>query len=174
MDTIDAIMKRKSIRKYTQQEISEEDLQTILKAGMSGPVCVNARDWSFIVVRSPEMLNKMADANGRPAEPLRKAALGILVCGDMQRAFPRAPEYWVIDGAIAAQNMILAAQALGIGSVWLGTWPQMDRVEKQRELFQLPETAVPHSIIAFGYPAEDPDKPGKPEWEADRIHYEKW
>lgn len=173
MDTIQAIMTRVSTRQYSDQDISDQDLQTILEAGMSGPSCVNARDWSFIVVRDSETLNKMADANGRPAEPLRSAKLGILICGDLERAFHGAPDYWVVDGSIAAQNMILAATALGIGSVWLGTWPQMNRVEKQAALFGLPETQVPHSIIAFGYPAE-PSTQEKLIFEPDRVHYEKW
>lgn len=173
MDAIQSIKSRISVRQYSDQPISAADVQTILEAGMSGPSCVNARDWSFIVVQDPDMLNKMADANGRPAEPLRTAKLGILVCGDLERAFPRAQEYWVIDGAIAAQNMILAANALGIGSVWLGTWPQMDRVEKQAELFGLPANQIPHSIIAFGYPKEADEKE-KLIWEPDRVHYETW
>lgn len=176
MNGIDTIMTRKSVRRFSDRRIGEEELRTILKAGMSGPSCTNARDWSFIVVRDRETLAKMAEANGRPAEPLKRADVGILVCGDLERAFPPAPEYWVIDGAIAAQNMTLAAHALGIGSVWLGTWPQMDRVQRQAELFGLPESAVPHSILALGYPAEE-ERPGprpKPEWEEDRVHFEKW
>lgn len=173
MDTIQTIINRVSVRQYSDQEISDRDLQTILEAGMSGPSCVNARDWSFLVVRDPETLQKMADANGRPAQPLRGAKVGILVCGDLDRAFKGAPDYWVIDGAIAAQNMILAASALGIGSVWLGTWPQMDRVEKQRALFGLPDTQIPHSLLAFGYPKE-PSQKEKQIFEPDRVHYEKW
>lgn len=173
MDTIQTIMNRTSVRQYSHREISEDALRTILEAGMSGPSCVNSRDWSFIVVRNAEMLNKMADANGRPAQPLRGAKLGILVCGDLERAFQGAPDYWVVDGAIAAQNMILAAKALGIGSVWLGTWPQMNRVKAQSELFGLPETQIPHSIIAFGYPEEEAVKE-KLIWEEDRVHYETW
>ena len=173
MDAIQNIMNRVSVRQYSGREISEEALRTILEAGMAGPSCVNARDWSFIVVRDREMLNKMADANGRPAEPLRTAKVGILLCGDLERAFPKAQDYWVVDGAIATQNMILAANALGIGSVWLGTWPQTNRVKAQAELFGLPETQVPHSIVAFGYPLET--KTGeRNRWEADRVHYEKW
>lgn len=125
------------------------------------------------MVRNRDVLNKMADANGRPAEPLRTCHVGILVCGDLERAYPKAPEYWVVDGSIAAQNMILAANALGIGSVWLGTWPQMNRVQAQAELFDLPETQVPHSIIAFGYAKEQSNKQ-KMIWEPDRVHYEKW
>ena len=172
MNTIETIMKRKSIRKYTDQKIEKEKIETILKAGMAGPVCVNARDWSFIVVEDKETLCKMADANGKPAQMLKEAPLAILVCGDLNRAFPPAKDYWIIDGAIACQNMILAATDLGIGSVWLGTYPQMDRVKNQSELFRLPETIIPHSIIAFGYPNEEGKE--KEKWEEDRIHYERW
>lgn len=172
MDIIRGIQSRRSIRRYTDRPISDEALKLILEAGMSGPSCVNARDWSFLVTRDPDILGKMADANGRPAEPLRKAALGILVLGDLERAFSQAKEYWIIDGAIAAENMILAAWGLGIGSVWLGTWPQTERVEKLRQLFALPETVVPHSIIAFGYPDEQPKSKGS--FEADRVHMDKW
>lgn len=173
MDAIQNIMNRISVRQYSDREISEEALRTILEAGMAGPSCVNARDWSFIVVRDREMLNKMADANGRPAQPLRTAKVGVLVCGDLERAFKGAPDYWVVDGSIAAQNMILAANAMGIGSVWLGTWPQMERVQAQAELFGLPETQIPHSIVAFGCPSGESTKE-KLTWEPDRVHYEKW
>lgn len=173
MDTLQAIRSRISVRQYSDRPISDEDLHKILEAGMSGPSCVNSRDWSFIVVRSKEMLNKMADANGRPAEPLRSAQVGILVCGDLERAFQGAPDYWVVDGSIAAQNMILAAHAMGIGSVWLGTWPQMNRVNAQAALFGLPETQIPHSIIAFGYP-EAPSEKEKLLYEPDRVHFERW
>ncbi len=183
MDVLDAIFTRRSIRAYTQQHISDEDLQTILRAGMSGPSCANRRDWAFLAVRDRALLERMAEANGRPAEVLGRSDVGILILGDLERAFQPAPDYWVIDGAIAGQNMVLAAQGLGIGSVWLGTWPQMDRVERQRALLGLPEHMIPHSILAFGYPAaEQPARPGKPgekqlspgAFEPERVHYDKW
>ncbi|MCD8105858.1 MAG: nitroreductase family protein [Lachnospiraceae bacterium] len=173
MDTIKSIKTRKSVREFTPRTISEEDIHTILTAGMSGPSCVNARPWSFIVVTDKKKLNQMADANGGPAAPLRNAAMGILVCGDLSRAFRPAPDYWVIDGAIAIQNMILAAHDLGIGSVWLGTWPQMDRVKKQAELFGLPEHIVPHSLVAFGYPRLE-DLEERELYEEEKVHFEKW
>ena len=173
MDAITAIKTRISTRQYSDQPIPDEALHTILEAGMSGPTAVNARPWSFIVVRDPEMLNKMADCNGRAAEPLRGAQLGILLCGDLTRAFTAAPDYWVVDGSIAAQNMILAAHAIGIGSVWLGTWPQENKIAAQTDLFHLPEGIVPHSIIAFGYP-EGAMKVQPDRYEANRVHFEKW
>lgn len=174
MDALETIFTRKSVRDFTDRRISDEDLNTILKAGMSGPSCVNCREWTFLVVRDKAMLAKMADGNGRYAAPLKGADVGILVCGDMERAHKPDTDYWVIDESIACQNMILAANALGIGSVWLGTYPVMSRVKSQSELFHLPETVIPHSIVAFGY--EDPAHfaPAKDSFEPDRIHWEKY
>ncbi len=173
IDALQNILTRRSIRQFTDRPISEEDLHAILTAGMSGPSCVNARDWHFLVVQDRDILGKMADANGRPAEPLRQAAAGILILGDLDRAFEHAPDYWIIDASIAGQNMTLAAHALGIGSVWLGTYPQMRRVEAQRTLFDLPETVVPHSILALGYPAEEKEQ-SRELYEKDRVHFERW
>lgn len=173
MELVEGILNRRSIRKFMDRRITDEELHTMLRAAMTGPTCANTRDWSFLVVRGKEMLGKMADANGKPAEPLRHCDVGILILGDLNRAFPEAKDYWVIDGAIAGQNMILAAEGLGIGSVWLGTWPQMERVDNQRKLFSLPDTVIPHSVIAFGYPAEE--KNGEHlDYEEGRVHFEQW
>jgi nitroreductase len=179
MDALENIMTRRSVRSFTDQPISDQDLETILRAGMAGPCCVNARDWQFLVTRDRAVLNEMADGNGGPADPLRGAALGILVLGDLDRAFPPAKDYWIIDGAIAAQNMVLAAHALGIGSVWLGTYPQMERVEAQRAHFGLPDAVVPHSLLAFGYPASGgPKRPNRGaapgSYTPELVHVDRW
>ena len=108
MDAIHAIKTRISTRQFSDKPISDADLHAILEAGMSGPSAVNARPWSFLVIRDKDMLNKMADGNGRAADPLRGADVGILVCGDLERAYQGAPDYWVVDGSIACQNMILS------------------------------------------------------------------
>ena len=172
MNTVETILTRRSIREYKDTNISDKDLETILKAGQAGPSCADTRDFSFIVVKDNNMLNRMADANGIYADPLRKAASGILVCGDLNRAFEDAKDYWIIDCSIACQNMILAAKDLGIGTCWLGTYPQMERVKALKELFKLPEDIVPHSIISFGYPEEENND--KAVFEKELVHYEKW
>ena len=174
MNTLDAILTRRSCREFTDKPIKSETLHQLLEAAMSGPSCVNARDWSFVVVTDPEKLAQMADANGRPAEPLRKAAAGILVCGDLDRAFRFAKDYWVIDGAIAAENTLIAAQALGLGAVWLGTWPRADAVLGQKTLFDLPEHILPHSILALGWPDGDLTAPRPDRYEEEKVHWEKW
>lgn len=174
MNALDMIFTRRSTRKFIDRPIEADKLHRMLEAAMSGPCCVNARDWAFVVVTDREKLNRMADANGAPARPLRSAAAAVLVCGDLSRAFPPAKDYWIIDGAIAAENLSLCAHALGIGSVWLGTWPQMDRVENQRRLFDLPDGIVPHSIVALGYPAEPLDAPRESRYEENRVHFNQW
>ena len=177
MDTLSAILSRKSIRYFQDKPVPEDAVSTILKAGMAGPTAVNARDWSFIVVTDRDRLDRMAAGNGPAADPLRRAPLGILLCGDVSRSFVNAPDYWIIDGAIAGQNMLLAAHELGLGGVWLGTWPQEEKMAAQAALFGLPDHIKPHSLFAFGYPPvadDDPKRRVKPDWEADRVHYEVW
>lgn len=169
------IFTRKSIRKYLDRPVSDEDIGKITEAGLQGPSAVNARPFSMIVVKDREMLNRMADGNGRAAEPLRTAAFGILICGDLDRAYPNAKDYWVIDASIVCQNMILEAESLGIGSVWLGTWPQEHKIRAQAELFGLPENIVPHSIISFGYPTvEEKNRKTAERHDETKIHFEKW
>ena len=174
MNTLEAIMTRKSVRSYAQRSIPDADLEKILRAGQAGPSCTDARDWAFLVVRDREILGKMSDANGAYAQPARLADTAILVCGDLHKAFSPAPDYWIIDGAIACQNMILAAHGLGIGSVWLGTYPQMERVEGLRKLFDLPGHIVPHSILAFGYEQVPQGQPRVNRYDASLVHYDHW
>ncbi len=176
MDTIDAILTRKSVRQYSDKDISEDTIKTILKAGQSGPTAMNKRDWHFLVVKDKETLKKMAGLVGLlVASPLLRAKMAILVLGDKKLSIN---EFWEVDCSIAAQNMILAAHDLGIGSCWIGTFPQEGKMKAQRELFNLPSHIMPHSIIAFGYPKDDTNfytiKDKKPELEQDKIHLEKW
>ena len=176
MNTIEAIMQRISTRSFSEQVISDDDMHTLLAAAMSGPSCANTRDWSFIVLRDREIIDRVADGNGPYVGPLRKASAAVLVCGDCSRSYENARDYWIIDGAIAAQNLILAATELGIGSCWIGTYPEMERVEAQIKLFDLPEHIVPHSVIALGYPDEIAlNTPGRAKYyEEDRVHLNKW
>lgn len=174
-EVLKTIWERKSVREFSDREISEEALHEILKAGMAGPTACNMRNWEFIVIRDPEMLQKVADANGDSARPLKKAKLGILVCGNLDKTFPKAPDFYIVDASVAVQNMLLAAASMGIGSVWLGTWPIEAKMEGQRKVFDLPENIVPHSLIAFGYPEKETGfNYDKPEFVDAIVHYERW
>lgn len=173
-ETVKTILKRRSIRKYTDQKVDQETIRKVLSCGMSGPTAVNARDWSFIVVDDPEVLQKWAEISGRAGNIMAGSAFCVLICADGERAFARAPQFCVINTSIAGQNMILAAESLGLGSVWLGVWPVEDRIQANKEFFSLPENITPHSIIAFGYPGEDKSGVPHKDYEEDRVHFNKW
>lgn len=173
MDTLDCIFSIHSVRKFKDKDISESNIHTILQAAMSGPSAINCRPWQFLVTKKKDVLQRMAKANGPYAVPLTHAAFGVMVVGDLSKAYGNAPDYWQTDCSIAAQNMILAAQALGIGSVWLGTFPEQDRVLALKTEFSLPDNIVPYCLIAFGYP-EDPDSEKRDLFESEKVHIDKW
>ena len=176
MNTIETILTRKSIREYSDKPIEEETLQTILKAGQAGPSARNRRDWHFLVVQDPAILKNMAEAHGLIVSmPLMRAKMAIVVLGDKSAS---SGDFWEVDCSIAAQNMILAAHELGIGTCWIGTFPVESRMQIHKEIFNLPEHIVPHSLITFGYPKDNSNfnnlKEGKPILEEAKIHREKW
>ena len=176
MNTIEAILTRKSVRDYSDKPITEESILTILKAGQAGPNARNRRDWHFLVVQDRDTLKKMAESHGlNVSMPLMKAKVAIVVLGDKSVS---SGDFWQVDCSIAAQNMILAAHELGIGSCWIGTFPAEERMKIHKDIFHLPEHIMPHSIITFGYPKDDTNffsiKEGKPILEENKIHREKW
>ncbi|MCD8286414.1 MAG: nitroreductase family protein [Clostridia bacterium] len=174
METLQALYTRRSVRTFQPRPVEEDKIHELLKAAMSGPCCVNAREWEFIVVTDHDTLCAMADANGRPAQLLKGAPLAILVCANLNEAFKPAPEYYAIDCAIAAQNICLAAHALGLGACWLGTWPQMQRVEAQAELLSLPAHILPQSVIAIGYPSTAPAEAARDLYDPSKVHFNGW
>ena len=111
METMQNILTRRSVRKFADKPIDPDKLHTILEAGMSGPCAVNAREWAFIVVTDREKLAQMAEANGRVARMLNQAAAGILVCGDLDRAFPPAPD---AAGGVGLVDVLDRCRVLGL------------------------------------------------------------
>lgn len=169
MDALQAILTRRSIRKYTQQAVSDEVIENLLKAAMSAPSAHNQRPWQFIVIRDRDKLNEIP--NFHPySQMLKSAPLAILVCGDKKAL--TAPDYWPQDCAAATQNILLAAHASGLGAVWLGVYPDNNRQEKLRKLFALPAHIAPFALISIGYPAEE--KPSVNRYDPDRVHYDQW
>ncbi len=173
MNGIETILSRKSVREFSDREISKEDVKTILTAGMSGPTAVNMRPFEFIVTQKPEVLEKISEANGPYSGPLKNAKLGILVCGDTDKGYLGKEGYWAIDCAIAAQNLILAANALGIGSVWLGTYPEKAKYSALQKLFSLKSNVIPFATLAFGYPLDN-TKEIRDLYEVEKVHIDKW
>ncbi len=169
MDALTALMSRRSIRRYTGEPVAEEAIETILRAAQAAPSAGNQQPWRFVVIRERDTL--VAAAETSPfAGMLAEADFGLVVCGDTTGL--RHEVMWQQDCAAAVQNALLAAHALGLGAVWLGYYPKMERVEPLKKLLGIPEGVEPMAVIAIGHPAEEKDPSDR--YDADRVHFERW
>jgi nitroreductase len=169
MDAVTAIMTRRSIRAYEAEPVAPELVETLLRAAMAAPSAGNQQPWRFVVVTERTMLGRLA-ATSPYAGPLLRAPLAIIVCGDT--VGERHPGYWVEDCSAAMENLLLASHALGLGSVWLGYYPDAGGVELIRDALGLPESVVPLGIASIGHPAED--RPPVDRYRDGFVHYETW
>ncbi|MFY9176432.1 MAG: nitroreductase family protein [Caldicoprobacterales bacterium] len=166
---MNAIFKRRSIRKYTDQVIPEEHIEQLLRAAMAAPSAWNQQPWHFVVIDHKKILNEIPKFHPY-SKMLTEASHAIVVCCDVNTE--RYNEFWVQDCAAATQNILLMATELGIGSVWLGLYPNQERVQKLKELLGLPDNIIPFCIISLGYPAESKGPANR--FDAGRIHRNKW
>jgi nitroreductase len=163
------IRRRRSIRQYTDQKVSDEIIKKLLEAAMCAPSAVNQQPWQFIVVTEKDLLKKMS-ATHVNADMVERAATAILVCGDLSRETHKG--YWMIDCAAATENILLEVTEQNLGAVWVGIYPRESRVKYLRELFDLPENIIPFAVVAIGYPAET--KEPNERYDSSRIHYNRW
>lgn len=162
------ILSRTSIRQYTDQPVSDELKEAILRAAMAAPSGVNRQPWEFILIDDREVLNTLADALPY-AKMTAKAPMAIAVCGNSERFLDGDDAtLWVQDVSAASENILLASHALGLGAVWTCLYPHADRMEAASHILCLPEGIVPFSLIPVGYPARDHAPIDK--WHPDRIH----
>lgn len=168
---INVIMTRTSVRQYTDEPLTDQEIEILLKAGMAAPSACNMQPWRFVVVTDPQVRQTIT-SQIKPAGPASKAPAVIVVCGDMDYTFEAAPDYWAEDCSAATENILLAAHAIGLGTVWMGVYPQKERYKLLGELLNLPANIKAFGMIAVGHPAEHPSP--KDKWDADKVHFEKW
>jgi nitroreductase len=154
LDTIDAIMRRRSVRKYEAKPVAEKDLATILEAGRQAPSAANRQPWHFIVVRDEDQKRRLAEAC---SDQMWMADAGVIIAGVGK---PSVNEKWFpVDVAIAMENMILVATALGYGTCWIGAFDQ----GKVKEVLGVPEELQVVALTPVGVPADRPDaRPRQP------------
>ncbi len=169
MDAIEAIMTRRSIRKFKDDGIPEQTIRLLLEAAMSAPSAGNEQPWQFVVIDDRAILDEIPGIHPHTAM-LNQAPMAILVCGDI--SLEKYKGFWVQDCSAATQNLLLAAHAVGLGAVWTGFFPMEDRVQGMRRLLGLPEHVIPLALVPLGYP----DQPsGRQErFRKDRIHRNCW
>lgn len=169
MELFEGILTRRSIRRYTDEKISDELIKKLLVAGMSAPSAGNQQDWHFVVITDREILDEIPKFHPY-SQMLKQASVAILVCGNIEVESHRG--YWIQDCSAATQNILLAAHGLGLGAVWLGIHPGRDRVEGISDLLNLPSHILPLSLISIGYPAEE--KPKSERYDDAKISYNAW
>jgi len=169
MEVLEAIHNRRSIRQYSSREIPGDTLMSIIKAGMYAPSAVNKQPWHFIVFRNRETMKKITAFHPN-SSMLLTANAAILVCWDENLQHDTG--YGPVDCAAATQNILLAAYGMGLGSVWVGVYPRIKRMESVHSLFELPDHIRPFAIVSLGYPAEKKAMPDR--FRQDRIHTETW
>ena len=179
---MDVIMTRTSIRSFTGDPVSKEQLETILKAGMAAPTAMNGQPWRFVVVTDKDKIAEVFGQGPRNGMFTTAGAV-IVVCGQtkmMRKPFgqPDAAEvevdniFWYEDCSAAAENILLAAHALGLGAVWTAGYPAMERITPIAAALGIPANIVPLCVIPVGVPAENPEP--KDKWKPENIHWEQW
>ena len=166
---LEVINTRVSVRQFTGDKLSDAQIETILRAGMSAPTAVNKQPWTFVVVNDEAVLAQLNEA--LPSSRIGNGAShAIVVCGDMEKALEgEAQGYWVEDTSAATENMLLAAHAMGLGGLWVGVYPIMEKVQKVSEIINAPEHIVPMCLVVLGQPNEQPAV--KDKWKTENIRY---
>ena len=170
MDVFEAMMERRSIRQFTDQPVSEEDLKKMLEVAMNAPSAGDGRPWHFIVTTDREKLDALAEQVDEGNDMFKQAQAAILICGD--ESLQGFPGFYPQDCSCAAQNIYLGAHALGLGTVWIATWNVPPRMAGCRNVMKVPENMMPFALFPLGHPAEEL----APEYRYDesRVHRDEW
>ncbi len=152
-ETLKFILGRRSIRAYAPGAVSEEAVQKLLEAAMAAPSAAACDPWRFIVVRNREKRLQIAEALPF-GKMIGSAAVGIVVCGDLQATHDKQLSYLLQDCSAAIENLLLCAHALGLGACWLGVHPREQRVAALQRIFALPPNIIPVACVSIGRPAE--------------------
>lgn len=174
MDNLDIIYTRRSIRRYTDQEVTKEEEQKLLKAAMSSANCINKRSWAYVVVRDKEVIQQISEGLHPNAPFLKNVNFLIVVCGDMKLTVPGLEGYWVQDCSIASTSMLIAANGMNLGGCWYGVYPQEYKVKNITKILNLPEHIIPLNVLTFGHPAETKPDVSNERFEDFKVHYNRW
>ena len=171
-ETIENILTRVSVREFTGEKISDAQIDTLLRAAMAAPSAINKQPWAFIVVTDETVIAQLGEALPY-SRCSNHPAVAIIPCGDLSKAIPgEMANFWINDVSAATENLLLAAHAMGLGAVWTGLHPDMNRASMVQEMLGLPEHIIPLCVVPVGVPAEQPAV--KDKYLPENIHWNKW
>ncbi len=160
------ILKRRSIRAYTDAPVTDEQVQALLEAAMAAPSAHDGRPWAFVVVRDPTRRKALAETH-QWSTMCADAPVVIAVVGD-----PTVSDHWVEDCSAAAENLLLAAAGLDLGAVWVAVYPRAEREVHVRQVLAIPDRLRPLCLVPIGQPAET--KSPRTRYEASKVHDERF
>ncbi len=163
---MDVIFKRTSIRKYTDQKVEPEKIEKLLRAAFAAPSAGNQQPWEYYVVTDPAKITALAGTSPY-AGCVQNAPLALVPCYRTRGL--RCPEYAQIDLSASTENVLLEAEELGLGAVWLGIAPLQDRMDAVKKVLDIREDLEAFAIISCGYPAEQKEQQDR--YDDSRIHY---
>jgi nitroreductase len=165
------IFARRSIRVYSPGEVSDQAVTHLLEAAMAAPSAMTKDPWRFVVVRNRQTLTDLAAALPG-GKMLPTAALAIVVCGDLEAALDRQLSYLLQDCSAAIENLLIAAQALGLGACWVGAHPSEEAIRRLKQMLALPAPIIPIAAISLGQPGEQPEP--RTRYNPQYVRSEKW
>lgn len=169
MEVLKAITTRRSIRKFTGQPISEEELRIVINSGFCAPSAHNKQPSHFVIIRDKDTLENVSKVHPY-AKMLPQAGCGIIVCGDKEKEGMLG--FLIEDCSAAIQNMLLAAHGLGLGGVWCGLYPVTQLTKPVAKLINLPSTIVPVGMVVIGHKAEEKESIDR--YDDSKVHIEQW
>jgi nitroreductase len=165
-NVLDVIKKRRSVRRYTDQAVTDEQIRQLLEAAMAAPSADNIQPWEFVVVKDPDLKRQVAQTHPW-SDMAAEAAVVFVVCGHQ-----RASGHWVEDASAATENLLLAATALDLGTVWVGIYPSTGYEDHVRRVLGIPREMRVLCLVPVGHPAES--KPPRTKYRESKVHYERW
>ena len=170
-EAIENLMTRVSVREFTGEKISAEQIDTLLRAAMAAPSALNKQPWAFVVVTDEKIIAQLGESLPY-SRCSNHPACAFIPCGDLSKTIEGdLAAFWINDVSAATENL-LAAHAMGLGAVWTGLHPDMNRVTMVQQLLGLPEHIIPLCVVPVGIPAEQPAV--KDKYNPENIHYNGW
>jgi nitroreductase len=161
---LNLIKKRRSIRDYTDEPVSDADVKALLEAAMAAPSANNSQPWEFIVVRREDLRRRLAQTHGW-STMCADAPVVFVVCGN-----ERASNHWVEDTSAATENLLLAVAGLDLGAVWVGVYPRPHYEEHVKSVLGIPSQLRVLCLVPVGHPAES--KPPHTKYDERKVHYD--
>ncbi len=163
---LDLIKKRRSIRKYTNEPVSDADVKVLLEAAMAAPSADNIQPWEFVVVREETLRRQLAETHPW-SRMCASAPVVFVICGDERRS-----GHWVEDTSATTENLLLAAAGLDLGAVWVGVYPQSGYEKHVRDVLGIPRQLRVLCLVPVGHPAES--KPPHTKYNERKVHHDRY